>query len=82
MPLIKYWDRNIWLSAGKKFKGGGKDNRPLFFQNNRLLFLLLFLLFFENFRGGKCRFGGCPPAAGSQISRLGIGFSLVLFSSE
>ena len=28
-----------------------------------LLFLLFFLLFFENFRGGKGYFGGCPPIA-------------------
>ena len=39
---------NNWLSAGKNLKG--EDNRPLFFESNRLLFLLFFPLFFENFR--------------------------------
>ena len=52
---------------------GAKDNRPLFL-NNRLLFLLLFLLFFNilggqmPFRGDKSRFGGapCPPLGEGQ----------------
>ena len=42
--------------------GGAKDNRPLFFKNSILLFLLFFLLFFENFRGAKVILEGHPPA--------------------
>ena len=38
--LILSYNLHCWLSAGKKFKG--EDNRPLFFQNNMLLFFLLF----------------------------------------
>ena len=67
---------NILAFCWKKFKGGGaKDNRPLFFQNNRLLFLLFFLLFFKNLRGGKSRFWGgapLPPVAESQHKKAVI----------
>ena len=35
-------NQRIWLSAGQNFKG--EDNGPLFL-NNRLLFILIFLLF-------------------------------------
>ena len=42
-----------WLSAGKRFRGrGAKDNKSLSL-NYRLLFLLFFLSFLENFRGAK-----------------------------
>ena len=44
----------LWLSAGKKLKGG--DNRTLFL-NNKLLFLLFFLLFLK-ILGGKRLWGG------------------------
>ena len=40
---------STWLSSGFFFRGGTKDNRPLFL-NNRLLFLF-FLLFLKNFGG-------------------------------
>ena len=49
----------FWLSA-RKILGVAKDNRPLFFENNRLLFLLFFLLFFENFKGAKVVLEGRP----------------------
>ena len=44
------------------------------FLNNRLLFLLFFCCFFENFRGanaflgGKSRFGGRPPCSRKPAS--------------
>ena len=66
-----YYYLLCWLSARKNLRG--EDNKPLFFQNNRILFLLFFLLFFKNFRGAKVVLGGtpfCPPVAESQYDCL------------
>ena len=51
-----------------------------YFQNNKLLFLLFFLLFFENFRGANVFLGeakvvwGRPPVAESQTNVHSPGF--------
>ena len=68
--------RGYWLSAGKNVGGGGEDNRP-FFQNIRLLCLLFFLLFFENFRGqapfrGEVVLGAAPLPPCSRKPRRAI----------
>ena len=66
-PVHIIWSLIIWFSARKSLGGGGqKTIVHCFFQNNRLAFLLFFLLLFENFRGGKSRSGGRPPVAESQ----------------
>ena len=59
--------RPNWLSARKKFKGGGGGKRQwtIVFQNTRLLFPLFFLLFFRQFKEGKVVLGG-PPAPCSR----------------
>ena len=66
---------HCWLSDRKKFKGGGRNNRPLLFQNNRLLFILFFLLF-SKILGGQKSFWGTPPVAGSQIESENIAFNM------
>ena len=53
-----------WLSARKKFKGGGKRQWTIAFQNSRLLFLLFFLLFLK-ILGGKSRFFPGAPTCSS-----------------
>ena len=52
-----------WLSARKKLKVGGEDNRPLFLKQWAIVSIVLSIL--ENLLGGKRLLGGggvvCPP---------------------
>ena len=50
--------------AGKKFKGGAKDNKPLFYKTIGYCFYCSFL-FIENFSEAKVVLGA-PPVAESQ----------------
>ena len=74
--MFSTFGRTSWLSARKKFKGGRQYT--IVFKNNRLLFLLLFLLFFENFRGrtpfkggGQKSFWGPPEAESKHHKYVG-----------
>ena len=61
----------------KNFRGGGKDNGPLFFKN-RLLFILFFLLFIETFRG-QMPFRGEFVSSGPSVAESQL-FSSCLVS--
>ena len=56
VPLPENQGISYRLSVGNSvfWEGeGAKDNRPLFFKVQALVFLLFLLLFFENFKGGN-----------------------------
>ena len=57
--LLAFCWKKIW-------GGGGKRQWTIVFQNNKLLALLFFPLFFENFRGAKVVWG-VPPVTESQF---------------
>ena len=65
----------------KNLRGGEGRQQVIAFKNNRLLFLLFFLLFF-NFRGAKVVLGGRPLPPVAESRHLVFTFSQISTSNS